>query len=316
MTASATVPMRAVVGTDGSAASDVAVALVAGMPWPAGSVIRVVSVLDLDRVLPGAIADVPFDIGPIEEQARSYQDEVSRDAVRLIEGHGRQVERATPAGRPSVAIVDEADRLESDLIVVGSRGRDPWQTMLLGSVSAEVVDRARSPVLVVRTATLGRAILALDGSLGAAAAADVVATWPILAGVPIEVLSVLGSHEMPPSPPLTILQPTHDQAMGLYGRALAATRGRHEEIAREASRRLTREGRESTWDVREGDPAKVIVDEAQARGADLIVMGTRGLTGLDRLLLGSVARSVLTHAHCSVLVVHAPGGPAAGPGSH
>jgi nucleotide-binding universal stress UspA family protein len=68
--------------------------------------------------------------------------------------------------------------------------------------------------------------------------------------------------------------------------------------------RLARAGRATTWNVREGDPARAIVDEAEARHADLIVMGTRGLTGFDRLVLGSVARNVLTHAHCSVLVVH------------
>jgi nucleotide-binding universal stress UspA family protein len=308
--------MRAVLATDGSPAAQVAVRLVAGLAWPEGSTIRVVSVLDLDRVLPTAFADVPFDVGPIAEQAHAYQDDITREAVRTVEGPGRQVERATPVGRSSAAIVDAAAGLGADLIVVGSRGRGPWRTMLLGSVSAEVVDRARIAVLVARTATLGRAILAHDGSTGAAAAEEVVAHWPILDRVPIEVLSVLGSRESPPSPPMTILQPIHDQALELYGRAMAATRGRHEQVAREASQRLTREGREATWDVREGDPAKAIVDEAQARGADLIVMGTRGLTGLDRMVLGSVARNVLTHAHCSVLVVHAQSGPVAGPGTH
>ena len=53
---------------------------------------------------------------------------------------------------------------------------------------------------------------------------------------------------------------------------------------------------------REGDPAETIVAFAEAHEVDLIVLGTHGRTGLRRLLLGSVARNVTLHAHCSVLV--------------
>jgi nucleotide-binding universal stress UspA family protein len=52
-----------------------------------------------------------------------------------------------------------------------------------------------------------------------------------------------------------------------------------------------------------GDPRSVIVDQAEEWSADLIVIGSRGLTSLKRLLLGSVAQSVINHAPCSVAVV-------------
>ena len=55
--------------------------------------------------------------------------------------------------------------------------------------------------------------------------------------------------------------------------------------------------------VRMGDPRSVIVDEAKEWGADLIVMGSHGRTGLKRWLLGSVAESVVAHSPCSVEVV-------------
>jgi nucleotide-binding universal stress UspA family protein len=56
----------------------------------------------------------------------------------------------------------------------------------------------------------------------------------------------------------------------------------------------------------EGDPAEEIVRYGRDAGADLIVMGTHGRTGLERLLLGSVAEKVLRDASCSVLVVKLP----------
>ncbi|MGA7647033.1 MAG: universal stress protein, partial [Terriglobales bacterium] len=53
----------------------------------------------------------------------------------------------------------------------------------------------------------------------------------------------------------------------------------------------------------EGDPRGSILDEAKAWGADLIVLGSHGRHGWDRLLMGSVAESVAMHAHCSVEVI-------------
>jgi len=58
----------------------------------------------------------------------------------------------------------------------------------------------------------------------------------------------------------------------------------------------------------EGDPATEIVRHAREVNADLIVMGTHGRTGLDRLLMGSVAEKVMRDAQCSVLVVKLPKG--------
>jgi nucleotide-binding universal stress UspA family protein len=56
----------------------------------------------------------------------------------------------------------------------------------------------------------------------------------------------------------------------------------------------------------EGDPAEEIIDYANNANIDLIVMGTHGRTGLERLLLGSVAEKVLRGAQCSVLVAKLP----------
>jgi nucleotide-binding universal stress UspA family protein len=53
----------------------------------------------------------------------------------------------------------------------------------------------------------------------------------------------------------------------------------------------------------EGPPRQVIVDEAEKWGADLIVMGSRGLGAWNRLLLGSVSSAVVYHAKCSVEIV-------------
>lgn len=62
----------------------------------------------------------------------------------------------------------------------------------------------------------------------------------------------------------------------------------------------------SSYAVEDGSPKLAIVDEAKKWGADLIVLGSHGRTGLDRLLLGSVSEAVARHAACSVEIVRPP----------
>jgi nucleotide-binding universal stress UspA family protein len=63
---------------------------------------------------------------------------------------------------------------------------------------------------------------------------------------------------------------------------------------------------EITTEIVEGNPKRVILDEAERWGADLIVVGSHGRRGLQRFLLGSVSQAVALHAQCSVEIVRAP----------
>ena len=71
----------------------------------------------------------------------------------------------------------------------------------------------------------------------------------------------------------------------------------------EAQKVLGEHGITAATVLRSGDPASAIIGEAESEGADLIVLGTRGLSPAERWLVGSVSTKVLHHAHCSVLVV-------------
>jgi nucleotide-binding universal stress UspA family protein len=68
------------------------------------------------------------------------------------------------------------------------------------------------------------------------------------------------------------------------------------EIAKEAKLKV------ETY-ARQGDPADALLDVAEERGADLIVVGNKGMTGAKRFLLGSVPNKVSHHAPCSVLII-------------
>jgi nucleotide-binding universal stress UspA family protein len=92
-------------------------------------------------------------------------------------------------------------------------------------------------------------------------------------------------------------------AGGSFERLQKELRKRAAELTTRAGERLKKHKLKVETVVQEGDARSVIVDEARKWSADLIVMGSHGYTGLTRLLLGSVASFVVSHAPCSVEVV-------------
>lgn len=77
----------------------------------------------------------------------------------------------------------------------------------------------------------------------------------------------------------------------------------HEEISARFEKQLRDHGFKTRAMVSQGDPREAIVEAAWEHGVDLVVVGSHGRTGLTKLLLGSVASHVVTHAPCTVMVV-------------
>jgi nucleotide-binding universal stress UspA family protein len=159
-------------------------------------------------------------------------------------------------------------------------------------------------VLVARHPLVTRAIVALDGTPFADRVVDTVAALSFLATARLEVVSVAPSA----APGAGImLSGAYGMPISDFEEAVLSARAALEAGATTAAQRLRAAGFETSWAVHEGDPAAVLIEVARRTGADLIVVGTHGRTGLTRLVLGSVARNVLLHAHASVLVLHERG---------
>ena len=77
----------------------------------------------------------------------------------------------------------------------------------------------------------------------------------------------------------------------------------HEELVARAAQQLRDGGFKITTMVLVGDPREAILNMAKSKGADLIVVGSHGRSGIAKLLMGSVASHVVTHAPCNVVVV-------------
>jgi nucleotide-binding universal stress UspA family protein len=155
-------------------------------------------------------------------------------------------------------------------------------------------------VLVARRDRIGRILIGEDGSESAAAAANVVRRWSVLHGARIKVLSVA---DIDPQWNPWLLGAALREA-----HAAGATKlhEQHEALARKTAAGLKQAGLQTENEVNDGNPAHRLVETAVNWDADLIVIGTHGRSGLGSLLVGSVARAVLYHAPCSVLIVPGP----------
>ena len=294
--------MRVLLGVDGSTSADRAASLVANLAWPMGSTIEVVT------AYPGATAifsmpGVVLSADVIQETEDAMEAEARRMVTAVAQRFAAPditVQTQAVLGRAATAILDHASELDADLIVLGNRGRGPFESAVLGSVSAEVVDQSHRPVLIARRDRIDRILLGEDGSQSAAAATDTVRRWSVLHGARVRVLSVA---DIDPQWNPWLLGPARRASRDA---GAAKVHAEHQALAGRTAADLRAAGLQTESEVDDGSPAHRLVETAVNWDADLIVLGTHGRSGLARLLVGSVARAVLHHAPCSVLIVPGP----------
>jgi nucleotide-binding universal stress UspA family protein len=143
--------LRILLATDGSQYSQAAARSVASRPWPDGSEIRIVSVVE--QVVPAA--EPWYAAGAFAERFREDSTKNSQEAVRaadeIIASAGIKTETAVLEGSPKRRIVEESVTWGAHLIVVGSHGRRGLTHYLLGSVSEAVAMHAHCSVEVIRS---------------------------------------------------------------------------------------------------------------------------------------------------------------------
>ena len=254
---------------------------------------------------------VPPSIPGYVPSAENFQEEVTQAAeARLAEaatalgGRGGEVTTFLRAGTPSQVILDRADAVSPLAIVLGTRGLTGLRHLLLGSTAQRVVHDAHCPVLAVHPGDFGkhRVIRTILVPTDFSPAADLAIATAHRLLAPLEQdarLILLHAFNLP-------IEYTAYGVIPTSLRYLEDTGLEAERRLYESAQALQREGLTVETVAREGDPAHVIAEEAEKRGADLIAMGTRGLSGLRHLLMGSTAERAVEHAPCPVMTIRLP----------
>jgi nucleotide-binding universal stress UspA family protein len=295
-------PTRILLATDGSNEAEMAATTAINLARSTDSELHVLSV---GAGYPAYDVRVP----EVAEELRRQAQEILDEQLKKIEQAGGEVAQAhlrLAAGHPgfehhpSDDVVRAAEEIGAGLVVLGSRGRGGMRRALIGSVSDSVVRHAHCPVMVVRGEPVvfpTKILLATDGSADAELAASIAADLAASTGSELHVVAVF--------PAAGYVHPYYEVRFPEAAEQLRRE-GREEiqEVLDEQVKRV-REAGENIPEahLRTGEPEKEIVALAEELGVGLIAMGSRGLGGIRRALMGSVSASVVRHAHCPVLMV-------------
>jgi nucleotide-binding universal stress UspA family protein len=146
--------MKILLAVDGSAYSDAAVEEIVKRPWPPESEIKAITAVEM----PVMVGIEPWAVTPdyfeqMEKAIRGAAEDVINRAMsklNTIDDKSLKISKEIIQGSPRQVIVDEAEKWQADLVVMGSRGLGAWNRLLLGSVSSGVVHHAKCSVEIVR----------------------------------------------------------------------------------------------------------------------------------------------------------------------
>jgi universal stress protein E len=269
---------RILAATDGSERAEEAVGRAARLASVTGVPLDLVYVIDTSR--PHGDAEVEPKAEGVLQRAEAIASTASVPASSWV-----------VAGDPAEALLEEAADRAADLISVGPDAGLLRGTVHAGTVAAHVLRHAPYSVLVGRDAgsTFPASILCgADGSDSSIETARLAARIAVAAGAELRLLHVVPVFEGDerewtldddePDPPEIESAARAVRAVGVHPIRERAV----------------------------GRPEYAILEAAEGEGADLVVVGSRGLSRVARVLLGSVSEHVATHAHGSVLVGRPP----------
>lgn len=273
--------MRILLAVDGSKYSKWAIDFVLKLPLKTEPRINILHAVDLPT---HRVPLVP-DLAARKEYINKLRAGKLEEARELVGGFEKQlgerfkrVSSEVAESNAAEGIIEKSTKDGVDLVVIGSRGLSDISAFLLGGVSQRVVTYSPCSVMVVKQRVQGlkKILLAVDGSPYSAASVDFLksAFW----GEGLEIV-LLHVWDVPFEKPERV------------------------DFMEEHAGELKEAGFGAVTAVVEGNPAKVIIDEAKRRKSNLIVLGSKGVVGMKMFLLGRTARKVITYGDTTTLLL-------------
>ncbi|ADD07354.1 UspA domain protein (plasmid) [Natrialba magadii ATCC 43099] len=230
------------------------------------------------------------------DDRRKRREAYAKEVATRASEAGLESAAVVRAGRPASTVLEHADEVDADLIVVGTHGRTGLRQALLGSVALEVIRDARRPVLTVGAGAEGPVhladgdvddvCLATDGLTGSAAATEHALA---LADACDATLHVLYAVEPDGDPENEALRSAFEK----HGEKTTAG----------VTERADERGVDTVEAVEQGAPTDIVLEYTEHNDVDLLVMGTESKSNIERLVVGSVSQRVVPNASVPVLTV-------------
>ncbi|MCA1957593.1 MAG: universal stress protein [Nitrospira sp.] len=213
-------------------------------------------------------------------------------AATLVPAEVATVRKINEIGSPAQIILDSAQAVSADLVVVGARGRSRLAETVLGSVSHRVLSHASRSTLIVKgqARPIRQALVAVEGRDDADRIVEWLTHYRFATPVELRVLNVVVPIGLD-SPYDGIEARTWREGAEAYA----------EQLVKNTAAKLADAGYTTGTKVSVGSPAALIEEEAKTM--DLVVASSHGRKGVARFLLGSVSHTIVHHVSCPVLVI-------------
>jgi len=294
---------KILLATDGSESSEVAVRAAVALSKRLDSEVHVIYVAHEHPYM-----HAYYDLRHQEEEERLRREDQRKLVEYVDDVHkagGTVAESYLRVGDAVNGVVELAEDLDVGLAVLGSRGHGRIRRTLMGSVSMGVLRHAHCSVLIVRRhggaeqereSLVGKILVAIDGSEGASTAARVAMEIAKSSASEVHVAYAMEKERYRPHLGPEMWEGWEEG----FEHAKRSARSWVEEQANG----MRGEGTKTVEShLLLGRPDAAIVWLAEELGAGLLVVGSRGLGGIRRVLIGSVSDSAVRHAHCSVMVI-------------
>src|SRR4030042_2801784 len=267
---------KLLVATDGSKFSKSAIREAINLAKTCSSKLIAVSVVKTNVEFEDIVPQV---VEKAEREVREHLESIKNKALKEGVDCEIVIHRSE---EPFRDIVNDAVKNKVDMIIIGTHGRTGLKRLMMGSVTAKVIGHAPCNVMVVpmdARITLEKILIATDGSI----------------------YSELASREA-----ISIAKRTNSGLIALS----IAKKDENLPVAKESIDMVRevaeREGIKVEALTLKGKPYEIIVKTAKQKNAGLIVVGSHGKTGVERLLMGRVTERVIGHSGTAVLVVRKP----------
>lgn len=245
--------------------------------------------------------DIVEVLGVAEGETADAMERAVSIAMAGIPAEPMVIRTVVQRDRPADEIVDSAEKLGADLILLGARGHSGLAGLVLGSVADRVLRHAHCPVLLARPLNhgLSRIVLGVDDSPGAEAAVYFLRRLPLPGGCEVRLLSLLPTLDQIQQGQLVVSPPLADAPTTLADLQRDTAHQRLTTLAES----FTDAGGAAVTEVRGSDPVEGLLATVRDEGADLLVIGSHSRGPVERFFLGSTSETVARQAGCSVLVV-------------
>ncbi len=299
--------MKLLLAVDDSTFSERAADALCHFEWLGGSELLLLNVVKpIDYLLPFGIMDDTENKESKEQEIVDTRDVWMKAMTKKVSEKlpKLKVSHKVKFGDTRFIIIKTAVEESVDLIVMGSQGRTGAKRLLLGSVSCSVCEYAPCPVLIVKgdEATWGdfeRVLVAFDGSPYSHDAIDWICDrkWP--AGTKVSIVMTLPEFDTIDAQDVSQVESGVMKAQWtiIHSRAMRLL----EESAAIVGERIGRDN--VTIEAIPGDPRTELLKSATKFGAHLVIMGSRGRTGLTKFLLGSVSLHLANNSTVPILIV-------------